>query len=76
MCSSSAPGIAWQATDQLALGAALNIYYASLNQRVFPNTSVLDADPQNSSDEIKNASAVYGCESRRALWAAPALSLI
>lgn len=37
------PGIAWQASEHLALGAAVNIHYASLQQRVFPNTSFLDA---------------------------------
>lgn len=38
------PGVAWQATRDLALGAALNVYYASLKQRVFPNTSTFDPD--------------------------------
>ena len=73
-----APGIAWQATDQLALGAALNVYYASLNQRIFPNTSVVDLEnPEQSffGTEITNASAVRIGGKVGALYkAAPALS--
>ena len=55
------PGFAWRATDRLALGAAVNVYYASLQQRVFPNTSVLDRDDAELSffgTSIENASSV------------------
>jgi long-chain fatty acid transport protein len=37
------PGLAWQLFERLAVGAALNIHYASLKQRVFPNTSVFNS---------------------------------
>lgn len=55
------PGLAWKVTERLALGAAVNVYYASLKQRVFPNTSVLN--PASTAQtffgtEIENASSV------------------
>jgi long-chain fatty acid transport protein len=55
------PGLAWQVTEQLALGAAVNVYYASLKQRVFPNTSAFNpADPAQTffGTEIQNAWSV------------------
>jgi long-chain fatty acid transport protein len=55
------PGLAWQVTDRLALGAAVNVYYASLKQRTFPNTSVFDpADATQTffGTTIENASSV------------------
>ncbi len=39
-----ATGVAWQATAQLALGATLNVHYAALDQRVYPNQSVAAPD--------------------------------
>lgn len=73
------PGLAWQATEQLALGAVLNIHYASFDQRIFPNVSVFD--PQNPAQsyfgtEIKNASAVrYGAKVGALYKPEPTLSL-
>lgn len=55
------PGFAWRANDRIAIGAAVNVYYASLKQRVFPNTSVLVHDHVEGSffgTAIENASSV------------------
>lgn len=55
------PGVGWQATENLAFGAALNVYYASLKQRVFPHVSVFDpGDPAATffGTEIENAWSV------------------
>lgn len=38
-----ATGIGWQVTPQLSLGAAFNISYASLRQKLYPKTSNADA---------------------------------
>ncbi len=41
-----AAGFAWQASAQLAVGAVLNVHYAMLDQRVYPNQSVaVPTDP-------------------------------
>jgi long-chain fatty acid transport protein len=56
-----APGVAWQATDQVALGATLNVHYASLKQRVFPNQSAFTpGDPAQTffGTDVRNASAI------------------
>lgn len=53
------PGFAWQATDELATGVAVNIYYASYRQRTFPSVSAYDpAYPSRSffGSELGNAS--------------------
>jgi long-chain fatty acid transport protein len=43
------PGVAWQASDRLAVGAAVALTYARAQQRVFPNTSAFDpANPGQS----------------------------
>lgn len=55
------PGFAWQVFEPLAIGATLNVHYSSLKQRVFPNTSFVDAaDPTHSffGTSIDNASSV------------------
>jgi len=73
------PGVAWRATDQLALGAAINVYYASLQQRVFPNTSVfdpVDAERTFFGTKIEKASTVRVGAKLGALYkATPTLSL-
>ncbi|WP_018232492.1 OmpP1/FadL family transporter [Thioalkalivibrio thiocyanodenitrificans] len=33
-------GLAWQATPTVALGGSVSLFYADLNQRIFPDTSV------------------------------------
>jgi long-chain fatty acid transport protein len=38
-------GIAWQATDKLALGASAAVIYSRVEQRVFPNTSLVAPAP-------------------------------
>jgi long-chain fatty acid transport protein len=55
------PGLAWQASEQLAVGTALNIHYASLKQRVFPNVSVINSTSSAQTffgTEIENASSL------------------
>jgi long-chain fatty acid transport protein len=55
------PGLAWQASRQLAVGAALNLHYASLKQRIFPNLSIFNAaDPAQTffGTEIQDASSL------------------
>jgi long-chain fatty acid transport protein len=43
------PGLAWQASDTLTLGASLALTYAQARQRIFPSTSVFDpATPSQS----------------------------
>ena len=37
------PGLAWQATDRLALGVSVPITYADARQKVFPGTSFFNA---------------------------------
>ena len=58
------PGFAWRLCEPLSIGAALNVNYSSLKQRIFPNTSVVDpANPAHSffGTSIDNASSVrYG----------------
>lgn len=39
-----APAIAWQASEQLSLGATLGLSYAAGRQKLFPNTSFVDAE--------------------------------
>jgi len=55
------PGVAWQVFEAVAIGAALNVHYSSLKQRIFPNISVADAsNPSHSffGTSIENASSV------------------
>jgi long-chain fatty acid transport protein len=43
------PGVAWQASDTVSVGAGLALIYAHAQQRIFPDTSVFDpANPGNS----------------------------
>jgi long-chain fatty acid transport protein len=73
------PGLAWRVSETLALGVAVNIYYASLTQRVFPNTSAFNPSDANGTffgTEIGNASSVRVGAKLGALYrAAPMLSL-
>jgi long-chain fatty acid transport protein len=73
------PGLAWRVTDRLAVGATINVYYASLQQRVFPNTSVFDPVDANRTffgTDIRNASSVRVGAKLGALYKpAPMLSL-
>jgi long-chain fatty acid transport protein len=43
------PGVAWQATDNLALGASLLVSYATLEQEILPETSFFNADNPDAS---------------------------
>jgi long-chain fatty acid transport protein len=55
------PGVAWQPHGTWALGATLNVHYALLNQRVFPNQSVATpGDPAQAffGTAIHSASAI------------------
>src|SRR5205823_13195809 len=55
------PGVAWQVFESVAIGATLNVLYSSLKQRIFPNTSVVDAsNPSHRffGTSIENASSV------------------
>jgi long-chain fatty acid transport protein len=55
------PGVAWQATEAVSLGVAMNVYYSSLTQRNFPNTSQFDPNDSTRTffgTEISNASTV------------------
>lgn len=38
-------GVAWQASDKLALGASVAAIYSRIEQRIFPNTSVVAPAP-------------------------------
>ena len=38
-----ATGLGWQVTPQLSLGAAFNVSYASIRQKLYPKTSNADA---------------------------------
>lgn len=54
-------GFAWQPTAQWALGASLNVHYASLDQRVYPHQSVATlGDPAQAffGTTIQSASAI------------------
>ena len=54
------PGLAWQVTDRLSLGASIVGTYADLEQQVFPDTSVVNpADPSQSffGFELENMTA-------------------
>ncbi len=43
------PSIAYRATDRLLFGASLQVVYTDIRQKIFPNTSFIDAaDPSNS----------------------------
>ena len=72
-------GLAWQVTDKLALGAAADLYYASLKQRVFPNASEFNpTDPAQTffGTEIQDARSVQLGGKIGALYKpAPTLSL-
>lgn len=52
------PGIAWQPTEQVAIGLALPINYADVHQKIFPNTSVFNA--------LNPAATFFGYELRGA----------
>lgn len=58
------PGLAWQATDALSLGAGVSAVYARSKQRIFPSTSVFNrADPAHSffGSELQDADTLrYG----------------
>ena len=40
--------VGWQASEQLSLGANLGVLHAGARQKVFPDTSVIAPDPQDS----------------------------
>lgn len=66
-----APGVAWQATERLALGFAVNVHYSSLKQRFFPNVSQFDPQVPAQSffgSEIRNASTVQAGVKAGALY--------
>lgn len=67
------PGLSWQINDAVSIGAALNIYYASFTQRIFPNTSTFNPiDPSQTyfGTEIKGASTVRVGGKFGAMWKA------
>ncbi len=39
-----APGAAWTVNDQLSIGAALNLVYATARQKTFPNASISNSE--------------------------------
>lgn len=65
------PGLAWKLSDRFAVGTTLNVYYASLTQRVFPNVS--SSNPSNPAQsyfgtQIKGASSVQFGAKFGVLW--------
>lgn len=55
------PSIALRASDRLLLGASLQVVYADIRQKVFPNTSIADpADPSRSffGSEVKGMDGI------------------
>lgn len=55
------PSVAYRVSDALFIGASLQVVYADIRQKVFPNTSFVDADdPSNSffGSEVRNMDGI------------------